>query len=253
MRKTPIGKQEFDARQYGLINNTRMEGPVFIPELNEVHIGPVEIQKSRPPLEVTLKVVCADCNNGWMSRLEESVRPILTRLMADEAGVSLSDEDAARLRRWVLMVWAIYQFDQPASMVFSDEDLHCIMTGQGELSGVIDVWWGRSPDREKWFSLAHRGGHAEGIFEDHPGVRVRYGSVGHFALAAGMVTFLVRFDTTDIPGTFLSMDGLSAGVPHRVTANATWPPTDLAPEDWSSFLDGDCSVNRIRRPGPGGW
>src|SRR5438876_11046248 len=31
----------------------------------------------RPPFSRAVKIVCADCNNGWMSRLEKRARPLL--------------------------------------------------------------------------------------------------------------------------------------------------------------------------------
>lgn len=32
---------------------------------------------------VKVRVVCTECNNGWMSRLEEEVRPFLERMIQD--------------------------------------------------------------------------------------------------------------------------------------------------------------------------
>jgi hypothetical protein len=50
---------------------------------------------------MTVRAVCRDCNNGWMARLEDAVKPVLTRVNRDRTW-SLSQAEVAVLRRWVL-------------------------------------------------------------------------------------------------------------------------------------------------------
>jgi len=45
------------------------------------------------------KVVCANCNQGWMSSLESETKPIMSPLIAD-LSVSLSEHDQNALARW---------------------------------------------------------------------------------------------------------------------------------------------------------
>jgi hypothetical protein len=46
--------------------------------------------------------VCATCNNGWMSRLEGSIQPLLIQLMGTHQHVrDLDSEQRIRLARWV--------------------------------------------------------------------------------------------------------------------------------------------------------
>jgi hypothetical protein len=52
-----------------------------------------------PPLGRTAKVVCAGCNNGWMSNLESEAAPVLTPLFEGRSGV-LTEEALAILSRW---------------------------------------------------------------------------------------------------------------------------------------------------------
>ena len=50
----------------------------------------------------TLKRICEDCNNEWMARLEELVKPTVVSLMRGERGLSeLSEDERRRLARWV--------------------------------------------------------------------------------------------------------------------------------------------------------
>lgn len=39
------------------------------------------------PLSTTVKAVCDKCNNGWMSRLEQTVRPVLTPIISGQSTV----------------------------------------------------------------------------------------------------------------------------------------------------------------------
>lgn len=48
-----------------------------------------------------LRRICEGCNNGWMSRLEDSVKPTIVALMKGERGLSeLSEDERRRLARW---------------------------------------------------------------------------------------------------------------------------------------------------------
>ena len=46
------------------------------------------------------RVVCSDCNNGWMSRLEEAVKPMFLKMIRGEK-VSLHKSDQELLSRWI--------------------------------------------------------------------------------------------------------------------------------------------------------
>lgn len=48
------------------------------------------------------RVVCKDCNNGWMSRLEESVKPMFIRMIQGEK-LSLQKSDQELLSRWIAL------------------------------------------------------------------------------------------------------------------------------------------------------
>jgi hypothetical protein len=50
---------------------------------------------------MTVRAVCANCNNGWMAKLETEAKPILTRINADRRW-SLSPSDVSVVRRWAI-------------------------------------------------------------------------------------------------------------------------------------------------------
>ncbi|MDR6870128.1 hypothetical protein J2Y55_001128 [Bosea sp. BE125] len=70
---------------------------------------------------LTVKAVCGDCNNGWMSQREATVRPILGPLI--KAQPLVLDEDSQRkLAAWVAMKIMVQEADNPVDMVSTFED-----------------------------------------------------------------------------------------------------------------------------------
>jgi hypothetical protein len=66
--------------------------------------GPLNrISKSmgvRKPFSSTVKSVCASCNNGWMSRLETLVQPVLTPIILGESA-RIAPADQAAVAMWL--------------------------------------------------------------------------------------------------------------------------------------------------------
>jgi hypothetical protein len=64
---------------------------------------------------LTVRFVCAPCNNGWMSELENRVKPIVLRLL-DNAGTNLTVEEQTTLASWSVknaMVFEALRIEQP--------------------------------------------------------------------------------------------------------------------------------------------
>ena len=83
--------------------------------------------KSKPALEkktersgnlITKKfrVVCESCNNGWMSQLEESVKPFILLAIRHENMV-LNSQQVAILARWVVMKVIVAEQDHDGTQV----------------------------------------------------------------------------------------------------------------------------------------
>jgi hypothetical protein len=52
--------------------------------------------------DVTTRVACGTCNNGWMSDLESAVKPLLTNAIVYGEAVSLSVADQRRIALWAI-------------------------------------------------------------------------------------------------------------------------------------------------------
>lgn len=87
--------------------------PKHLKDKIETHDGPMHVFSDDPatgemkrdvvidqsPLEMTIREVCVDCNNGWMSRIESHVDETLVRL-ASGAVTELTTSEAEALRFW---------------------------------------------------------------------------------------------------------------------------------------------------------
>lgn len=70
-----------------------------------------------------VKVVCSDCNSGWMSRLEGEVRDYLSSLVTGEL-VSLTPEHQSFVAKWVAMKTMLAEYTSPADLVIPRSELH---------------------------------------------------------------------------------------------------------------------------------
>lgn len=59
-----------------------------------------------------LRIVCSNCNLGWMSSLEELAKPILTPLIK-RGKVTLVADEITILARWVFMTSIMHEYCQP--------------------------------------------------------------------------------------------------------------------------------------------
>ncbi len=95
----------------------------------EVYSGEV---KSKPELEkktersgnlITKKfrVVCVECNNGWMSQLEESIKPFILSVIQNKE-MTLNCEQVAMLARWVAMKVLVAEQDHDGTQATPADD-----------------------------------------------------------------------------------------------------------------------------------
>lgn len=81
-------------------------------ESEEPKIG--KMHNRGDPHRQTLKIVCADCNNGWMSRLQISARPYLEPLVRGNI-TSLGIDGQITLASWAAMFAMVSEWDHPES------------------------------------------------------------------------------------------------------------------------------------------
>lgn len=72
------------------------------------------VQRQFPNLSYTAKakVVCARCNNGWMSALEEEAGALLRAMFTEHITMQLASESQILLARWAMKTALMLQFTQ---------------------------------------------------------------------------------------------------------------------------------------------
>jgi hypothetical protein len=78
---------------------------------------------------VTVKPVCKQCIEGWMSRLEEDARRIIGPLVLGNGEHDLTADDKARAIAWTVKTWMMFDVASRKEhrMVFSPEDRKHLM------------------------------------------------------------------------------------------------------------------------------
>jgi hypothetical protein len=72
-------------------------------------------QHDSTPLDAQVKIVCSDCNSGWMNQLEEDVRRFLPDLIQGNPCV-LDTEAQRALASWSLKTMLMLQYTHPAEV-----------------------------------------------------------------------------------------------------------------------------------------
>ena len=75
---------------------------------------------------IRLRVVCKTCNNGWMSRLDKAVKPILSPLILCEP-IQLDERSQALLSTWIAMKGMVAEHARPEDAASVQEERSLLM------------------------------------------------------------------------------------------------------------------------------
>jgi hypothetical protein len=132
--------------------------------VNVVPIGPDAVMLS-PQLDEKLRggaatnrkepVVCAPCNNGWMSRLEKKTKPIMLPMIDDEPR-ELDKDDQRTIARWVDKVVMVWETTAPDKAVTTPDDrLRVMNESQPRPARRTQLWIGRTEHSPTITQLRH--------------------------------------------------------------------------------------------------
>lgn len=98
--------------------------------IDKLDSATIQIQpniKRREGKMITLRYrkVCLDCNNGWISSLENDLKPLLTKLITGVA-TEISQAEAVSLATWIAIITIMAEFSDPYSQAISINDVHHI-------------------------------------------------------------------------------------------------------------------------------
>ncbi len=106
-------------------------------DASPVRIGGYKKSAIRPGTITTmqLRVVCSDCNNGWMRALEEKARPTVEKLVRGEA-VVLDAQAQLAVAAWATQVSIISEYYSEEGQIVSQDQ-----RDQFRLTGVPSSGW----------------------------------------------------------------------------------------------------------------
>lgn len=101
-----------------------------------------------------IRNVCNVCNNGWMSKLEKEVKPLVIQLIQGNIN-GINKEKQSLLSRWIMLVNIMIEYTDVTTMAIPKEDRIKIMNGDEPEGWTIMI--GRC-ESDKWnFRYSHRG------------------------------------------------------------------------------------------------
>lgn len=114
-------------------------GPVAHSKLSERQGEPPDSRTwPQAPFTQTVRVVCAQCNNGWMSRIESDAEQIL-RPMLTGFGRSMHGPAQEALARWALKTAIVSQYAHTTSGTLFGEQASDTLRSGGLPDGFEDL------------------------------------------------------------------------------------------------------------------
>ncbi|MDM0056291.1 hypothetical protein [Variovorax fucosicus] len=95
-------------------------------------------ERQGPVTTKRLRVVCASCNNGWMSRLESSVKlPLLGLIRRDN--LALNSQEALQTARWIALKTMVAEHDMSEAVLTLPED-RLALCEHGAIPTYFRIW-----------------------------------------------------------------------------------------------------------------
>lgn len=148
--------------------------------------------------QIEVRVICKGCNEGWLSELEQTVAPILTKLI-NGGPVIIAPTDLETLAVWATKTAMMMEFNDRSTLSFSQEQFqqafirrHIPDNVTVHISGFKD---------ENPLRMLHSGGRVDLRWpKDASGDAADLdsrGAIGVTAIVLGRVSFIVRNATHD--------------------------------------------------------
>ncbi len=194
-------------------------------QLGADEAGRVEAQRGRQaPFswrtargKLPVKFVCTSCNSGWMSRLENRVKPIVEGLLSDN-GVTFDSSDQTSLAMWAVKNAMVFEVLRPAGTpwFFTDSERKDLRESL-QIPPLTSVWIAKCVEfTGPYVSARDLGGYAE--ISGDP-VRAFVITMGFGSLA---IQVLVGKLTSSIPQSSTITGDLRPGPWDQVTIQI-WP------------------------------
>jgi hypothetical protein len=132
-------------------------------------IVPMKAKRHTDPLRKWFKIgnralefkgVCQNCNNGWMSVLEDDTSPILTPMITNES-VRLDSAQRLQLTQWTMKCAMLFEFIDGEGRFYTQDDRSQFHETLVPVGDFVEIW------------LAHYSGTIFRAATDHRGVQLK--------------------------------------------------------------------------------
>ncbi|MTV40940.1 hypothetical protein [Duganella radicis] len=100
-----------------------------------------------------LRVVCAQCNNNWMSVLQKRSKGLITEALL--GGWPDFGSNIRLIAEWALMTTMVFEFDHPLTVDFTAEERKAFKENRA-IPSTVAIWIGLAPQAIPSRSKAHR-------------------------------------------------------------------------------------------------
>lgn len=120
---------------------------------NVIEITPNYIKRNGKTLNHTLKIVCEDCNNNWMSQIESKAKPILESLILNKP-IVLNRSQQKFIIQWAILRTIISEYtDQPTKAITAKERKTFYQTNEGPANWY--VWIAKKKSNSETWPVYH--------------------------------------------------------------------------------------------------
>jgi len=117
----------------------RRQGGVWIPKRER------KGQRTGNPYSWKVKCVCAPCNSGWMSGIQEKAKPFLIPLF-EGAPTALDDEAQQLVAAWVTLASIVAEFDKRSERAVPDKERQRFYREKATPADTWKIWIGAYPE-----------------------------------------------------------------------------------------------------------
>jgi hypothetical protein len=114
---------------------------------------PVSRERPGPVITKQIRIVCGNCNNGWMSRLETQVKPIILPMIQGTGG-ALDAVSQELLARWISMKAIVTEYSQHAQRLTPSDDRAALMNNY-EIPRYFFIRVGRNASQWRMSFMRH--------------------------------------------------------------------------------------------------
>jgi hypothetical protein len=83
--------------------------------------GKGRLARPGAPISQTLRVVCENCNNGWMGDLQRNAKPLISDMVHGKWPI-LDCASRLHVARWAIMFTMVYEFADPETMALTPNE-----------------------------------------------------------------------------------------------------------------------------------